>query len=276
MIGRLSRRALLSAAAVGVAGLAGCFGRERDAEETITETVETADVDRVTIASGAGSVTVAGEDRETVGVRGAKRAAIEDDLERIRLRIDRYEGELSIVVERYAGDDGVFSTGPDPIMDLEVTVPDSLRVASVESDAGSIEVSGVRGDLAVRSETGEQTITGIDGAVTATAETGSIEVAGTTATGDLTTDTGSISAEIRALEDDASVETTTGRVDATLVPPVDAAVVATTNTGELTADGFEDVGGTMTENRFEVTLGAGTYDLDVAADTGDVALSLEG
>lgn len=289
---RTPRRTLLvagSAALLG--GLSGCIAiaADRNAEETATETVDPEGVDDVTLTTDVADAAVRGEDRADIHVEAVKRAPGEDGLDLLELDVERNGGTVAVTARR--SDDNLLRLGPGPTMDVTVTVPEGVPVtrtatntgdadvrgvdgpATVRTDTGDLRVADVRGDLTARTDTGDQEISGVDGAVSARSATGEVAVRQSATVDDLRANTGDVTAEIPSLSRDAEVRTDTGDLALSLSRSLDADVTASTNTGEITADGFDD-SETETETTFVAELGDGTHALRVTTDTGDVQLDV--
>lgn len=288
-----ARRTLLAAGSAALlGGLSGCIAiaTDRNAEETVTETVDPAGADGLTLATEVSDATVRGEDRSDVRVEAVKRAGGEDGLDQLELAVERSGGTVDVTATR-SDDDNWIRLGPGPTMDVEVVVPGGLPVTratantgdlrirdvdgptTVETNTGDVDAADIRGDLSAETDTGDQEIDGVDGTVSARADTGDVTVRQSTAVDRVRTDTGDVEAEIPSLSGDAEVETDTGDVSLALSRELDAAVTVSTNAGDITADGFDDPD-TATETTFVADLGDGTHALRVTTDTGDVRLSV--
>lgn len=282
------RRFLAVGASAALAGLAGCLGGERTAEETVTRTVDPADASGISIAGEIGDVVVRGDDRDDVSVEGIKRAGDEDALDQVSLSVERQDDAIDVAAENEHDGGGLFLPSVPPLIDLTVTVPADLRVTSADADTGDVDVqdvtgptdvtantgdidlSDVSGDVTARTDTGDQRIARVDGIVTATADTGDVTVREATLD-EATADTGDVTAEIQGLDEDARVATDTGDVDLTLPSSLDVGIEVSVDTGDITVRGLD--GGTVeTEDSYETSLGNGTRMLSVETNTGDVTL----
>lgn len=266
------RRLLASATSLVLAGAAGCVASGREVEESISETIELEGATRLTVTSEAGTVDITGEGSDTVSVAGHKRAASEDDLEAIDLEIDRTGDTVALAVDDETAD-GPLSFSPGPVLDLELDVPESLRVARVQSGAGDINVAGVRGPLEAAAGSGSLEIDGVDGAITT--ETGSGAQTLSAVEGSLTAEAGSgaVTADVRSLEGDSSIDTGSGSVSLTLPSSVDATLEITTGSGDIVVDGSA-VDRAETADVVERTLGDGTHALETETGSGDVEVTV--
>ena len=271
-------------------GIAGCITTSRDAEATMTETLDVDEASGLTVEGAVGDVTVRGESRDDVRVEGTKRAGGEDGLERVEVRTERTGRTLSVAVDR-TEEDGLLQLSPTPLVDLHVRVPKAFRVSEAvvdtgdlsvdgvtgplraETDTGDLEATAVDGDLTARSDTGDQRIDGVTGRLNATVNTGEVTATGAAALGDVATDTGNLDVTAARLDGDATVAADTGDVALRFEEPLDAEVTVSTETGDIDVEHLGDVDRTETEGSFEATVGDGTHSLSVSTDTGDVTLS---
>lgn len=273
MIERMSRRTVLAnVAAMSLAGLAGCVATSRDYEDSISETIDPDGATGLTVAGESGSIEVSGERRDTVAVDGRKRAATEDGLEEIGLDVDRGDDTIALAVDDET-DDRLFSFGAGPVLDLELAVPETLRVEDVRVGSGTIDVRGVRGPLEATAGSGSIEIDGVDGALTT--ETGSGSQTLAAVEGSLVADggSGSITAEIQSLEDDSAIETGSGSVAVTLPESVDATLDISTGSGDVSVRG-SDVGHIETSDEVELTFGDGTHAVEIETGSGDVEVTV--
>lgn len=270
-----SRRGLLaSAAALVLAGAAGCVASGREFEDSISDTIDLEGATGLTVATEGGTVDIVGESRDTVAVAAHKRAASEDDLEAIGLEIDRNGDTIALAVDDETAD-GPLSFDPGPVLALELDVPDSLRVERVQTGSGDIDVAGVRGPLEVTAGSGAIAIDGVDGAITT--ETGSGAQTLSALEGSFTAEAGagSITADVRSLEGDSSIETGSGAVSLTLPSAVDATLDVSTGSGDVTVEGSAvDHVETDGDDDVDLTLGDGTHALEIETESGVVEVAV--
>ncbi|WP_152420204.1 hypothetical protein [Halorubrum distributum] len=97
---RLSRRSLLgSCIAAGTAALAGCTSGSLEAETTVTREYDGTDISEINVQGVNGDITIRDAQRETIQLDGKKRAASEEDLDRITLQADQSDDRLSLTVD---------------------------------------------------------------------------------------------------------------------------------------------------------------------------------
>ncbi|WP_135820835.1 DUF4097 family beta strand repeat-containing protein [Halostella litorea] len=287
----LTRRTLLAGgvtAALG--GLAGCISTSREAEETVTETMAVDDANALVVEGAVGDVSVSGEARDDVRVEGTKRAAGEDGLDRVDVRVERSGGRITVTVDRET-ENGLLRLSPSPIAVLDIAVPEAFQVADVSADTADVGVDGVAGptelktdtgdiratavdgDLTTRSDTGDQRVNVVSGRLHATVDTGDVGATGVNGLGDIEADTGDVEVTAATVGGNASVEADTGDVSLAFTEAINAAVTVTSDTGDIVVENLGEVDRVETENSFEATVGEGTHSLTVRTDTGDVTLT---
>ena len=264
----ISRRAVLASATTITAGTAGCVASSRNVEESISETIDPDGANALTVSGEAGSVEVVGESRETVALEGRTRAATEDDLEDVSVDVDRSGDTVAVVVDDGTGN-GLFSFGPGPVVDLELAVPDSLRVAAVDTGSGSIDVRDVRGPLEADTGSGSIAIENVEGALETDTGSGSQTLEGVEESLTAETGSGSIAAEFDSLADDTSLETGSGSVSLTLPAEADATIEISTGSGTATVRG-SGVDRVETNDDVATTVGDGTHAVEIETGSGDV------
>ncbi|PGF15168.1 hypothetical protein CP556_02870 [Natrinema sp. CBA1119] len=268
----VSRRRVLAGGGLSVlASLAGCLATGRGETETVTETYETEDLSSLSLSAENGSVTVEGEQGDTVELRGHKAAPTEDALESLSIETSRDDGRLAVETRQ---EDVPFLFGPDPKLDLEATVPDGVRVTRAATTNGDVEVRDVTGELTADTTNGEIDVQGVDGALVADSTNGSVRVTGVD--GDVRADTtnGDIDITVADGDGDLTAESTNGAVTVRAPPSLDATVSLSTTNGEVSLEGFDDSEATS-EDSIEVTLGDGTRRLRVDTTNGDVVVQSE-
>ncbi len=272
MTRQASRRSVLAGAAGGVlCGVAGCLSRSRDVEQTVTKTHTTDELRAVTVSTTLGDVDVRATPTDAIDIEGQKAAVSRDDLESVGLSTTAADGVLDISVDR---DDArtVFGLRPDPVLDLSVAVPDRLEVRRIESKAGDLDVNDVVGNLQVTSETGAVSATAVEGIVSAATETGDLAVEDPTSIDRLVTDTGDVDVSLSGIDDDATIESSTGSIDLRVPDKLDLTLEITTETGEIEVTDVEDLPEMAGDSLIEAVVGDGATRLEVSTETGDVTV----
>lgn len=261
------RRVLAGVTTAATAALAGCVGGGLDAEETVTEEYDADGVSTLTVEAENGKIVVDSEQRDSVGVTGTKRASGEQELDAVQLEHSRDGEQLTLSVEV---DDRVFSLfRPNPTMDLELVVPESLGLVGADTTNGDVDV-GI--EARVTAETTNGDIEVQDGE-SVEADTTNGEVTGRRLAGGGTADTtnGDIDLAYRAVGDDITAETTNGDVDIVVPPAADITLDLETTNGGIDIENLADAGD-ADGTEFDATNGAGTHTLAVETTNGDITI----
>ena len=205
------------------------------------------------------------------------------DLESVRLEATRDGDRLELAVDR---DTGFLRFGPDPMMDLEIAVPEELEIDRVETRNGGLEVSEVGGgptletrngaidavdvddDLAVETRNGDVEIDGVAGDLTVDARNGAITAEAVDGALSIGTRNGEV--EVGDVRGDVDVETRNGDVDIA-APSSDLALDVETDGGDVTLEGIDGVDVEGSES-FRTTVGDGSRRLEVTTRNGDVTV----
>lgn len=265
---------MLSGGAVAaLTALSGCSGLTpfvgQRTEETRTVPVE--DATAVDVGVDVGDVTLRGTDRDDVQVRLVKQASsVTVDLSKLQLRVERAGDELRFLSE-WTGGDSLF--GGAPSLDLDVAIPRSFAVASIETAVGDIEATDATGDVTAQSRVGDVHLHRVDGAVTASSRTGDVTVREPGRLDGADTRTGDVTVDVPAIEGDTLLESRTGDVEAALAPDLDAELTARTDTGDVSVSGVGLTAGARRETLVTGTLGDGGPALTAETTTGDVTVT---
>jgi len=233
MTSNISRRQLLGGGSLGaLSAIAGCLATGRGATETVTETYLTTDLSSLSLTTINGSITVDGHEGDAIEVTATKAAPTEDILESVTLESSRNGGQLTLETDY---DTTPFLFGPDPKVDLEVTVPSGIRLARAETTNGDIETRNVTDDVDAETTNGD------------------IDVSLTDGDGDLT------------------AESTNGEITVRAPDSLDATVSVSTTNGDISIDGFGN-SSTPGDDSLEMTLGEGIRRIRLETTNGDVTL----
>lgn len=268
----MSRRVALATATTIIVGTAGCVASSRDVEESISETINPNGATALTVSGEAGSIDVVGESRETVALDGQKRAATEDDLEQITVDVDRSRDTVAVAVVDETTE-GPFSFDPGPVVDLELDVPESLRVEAVNAGSGPIDVRNVRGPLEASAGSGSIAIDGVEGPLTTDTGSGSQTLSAVEESLEAEAGSGSITAELESLAGETSIETGSGSVSLTLPESAHAALEIETGSGTAIVRG-SGVDRVETDDDVTMTVGDGTHTVAIETGSGDVDVTV--
>lgn len=284
----VTRRTAL-AGALSVASLpllAGCVSIRRERKgETITRSIPADSVTDLEISNGDGDVVVEHRPGESVELRVKKRARGAVSLG--DLSVDVAATGQRLRVETEIEDEDVFGNG---WIDLRLGIPSHVSLTAVEAGDGDVSVSQVAGDLTLDGTDGDIVARELDGSldidlvdgdvtvrdaggrVSATVMDGDVHVERPDDLGSLSVTDGDVTADLSALHDDASVETTDGDIVVRLAPDLDVAVQASTIDGAVTGGSVVDVVDIATETALEGRLGEGSATLSLHATDGDIML----
>ncbi|SDR01175.1 DUF4097 family beta strand repeat-containing protein [Natronobacterium texcoconense] len=292
MNSKTTRRKLLGgAAATASAALAGCSGMTPFVGQQLahTETVSSDDVERLSVDTTSGEITVTGGDHDEIGVDVEKQSSsIRTDLEDLTLQTEQTDGTLELRSE-WDGSLGWFESQPS--MNLEIDLPREIELEEIRTSVGRVTVADVTGDLEVDTSTGRVTardidgdlevdtttgrvdITDVDGAVGADTTTGRVEIRDVELLEDVSTTTGRIETDVPAIDGDTEITASTGRIEAAISPDVDAELSVRTNTGRLEIDDLELTDATRGDDLVTGTLGDGGPELRFETSTGRITLT---
>jgi DUF4097 and DUF4098 domain-containing protein YvlB len=189
-------------------------------EETFSFKLD--DGGRFSLSNVNGSVVVTGGPGDSVEIIATKKADNQKDLDKIEIEITHSANEIVVETE-LGGSDHWYSRGNNSgSVKYEVIVPTSTRLDSVETVNGSVNISGVSGNVAAESVNGDLDVSDLAGDV------------------ELSTVNGSIEAEFSMLEDQqrVKVETVNGRVTVNLPESANVDINADTLNGGINAKDF--------------------------------------
>lgn len=265
----VSRRRLLAGGSVGVlSALAGCIATGRSATEIVTETYDAGDLSALSLEAVNGSVTVDGDQSDAIEVQAHKAAPTDDTLESLTLESSRSDGHLTLETSH---DTSPLLFGPDPKIDLEVTVPAGVRLARAATTNGDVEVRNVTGELVAETTNGRIDIDGVDGGLVTESTNGEIHAAGVGGDVDADTTNGMIDVSLAAGGGGLTATSTNGEITVRAPASLDATVSVSTTNGNVSVDGFDE-STASSDGSLEVTLGTGARRIRIETTNGDVTL----
>ncbi|HKL29279.1 MAG TPA: DUF4097 family beta strand repeat-containing protein [Natrialbaceae archaeon] len=264
----MRRRTLLAGLPAAVGSLSGCIYLNIGprTERSIDREVPVRDATTLSLRVTNGDVSVEGDGGDAVRLEGTKwTRGDESILDRLRLRVERADGQLMI-----ASNEGEFSR---PVgIDVDATIPDGLLVGQVASTNGDVRLSNLTGDdLAVDTVNGDVLFESVDAAPDVDTNNGDVRGQALADLRSIWTVNGEIDVELEGLSDDAVMHTTNGDVTARL-GGIDARIVARTKNGDVSVDGLDVSIDTSTRKRLEGTIGTGGPELRIRTTNGDVTL----
>ncbi|WP_439028642.1 DUF4097 family beta strand repeat-containing protein [Haloarchaeobius sp. DT45] len=247
------------------------LGSGPEKTQTVEETVDATGLDRVTVDSINGDVTVYLTDSDDVHVTATKRTRADPKhLDRLLVTCEVVDGTLRVVVEP---EDRSGARNVRAKADLDIAVPRSLDVDRVELVNGSVTLDGVTGDTRVEVANGSIEAVDVDGFVSLHAANGSVEARGCTGLDDAETANGSVDVAVHSLRRNAEVSSPNGSLTIRLAPDLDADVLAETLVGRVTVDDVDlDVASQSSRSLLAVH-GRGGYEIEASAVNGSVTVT---
>lgn len=183
----------------------------------------------------------------------------------------------AVSVER-GSEDGVHfvrvadrTDGFPPIsVDITARVPASLPVVRAETTNGNVDVRDTTGDLVARTANGAVDVGRVDGYVTAATTNGGVTVGDVTGLDVARATNGGVDAELRAIREDATIETSNGGVDLAIAPDADLVLDASVGNGNVGASDLDFTNVQTGSRRFVGTLGEGGPTLRVRVSNGAI------
>ncbi|MCF7794420.1 MAG: hypothetical protein K9N09_11480 [Candidatus Cloacimonetes bacterium] len=172
--------------------------------------------------------------------------------------------------------------------EFEIKIPKFLKLGTVETTNGSIEIENASGDLSLRSSNGSVEVENLEGSIEAFTSNGSIEVENITGKVNVTTSNGrievekvpylknvitsngSIKAEIEEINNDLLLSTSNGSINVFLSPKVNAEVYATTSNSSINVQSLKFSSELMTKSKFEGRLGKGVHKLTASTSNASI------
>jgi DUF4097 and DUF4098 domain-containing protein YvlB len=145
-------------------------------EESKTLKVDTGKPLTLTVADAAGSVTITGEDVETVQVRVIKtaydssQARADEEVKGIKYTVEQSGNTITLKYELPKSMN--FSNNVNTV-DFIVSVPNEVSV-EVDTNFGEVSISGTKGNVDVKNDFGDVTVENIEGALTVQTNSGEV------------------------------------------------------------------------------------------------------
>ncbi len=274
-----------------------------DLTATDTETLTYPAPTALSLETKNGAVSVRGQDRDDVRVTVTKRATDETTLDSVRVVVSGGGDEPLALRAEYDDRRG------RAVVDLDVTVPRDVPVASVVTKNGTIEVKGatgdadlvtkngavevadhdgdvevnakngaidaadVTGDLAVAAKNGRVTVERLGGVLDTRTKNGSVEGRDVAGVDRAESKNGSIDLDVDAVRGDATVATKSGSISLRAGPALDADVTLATSMGSIDAPAIGASASGLGRVERHGTLGDGGPRLTVESEVGSIELT---
>lgn len=242
--------------------------------ETESRTLPTPSILAVEAVNG--DVTVSGADRGDVRVTITKRGPSEAALEAASVTATGGDGDepLELVVEHESG----LRPSSGVAVDLDVAVPDDVRIARVTTKNGRIELedAAATDDARLETKNGRVTAVNVDGRLSLRSTNGTVEARDVTAIDRATTSNGTVDVDLGTIRGETVVEATNGSVDVRVGPAAAADVTISTNVGSIDAPAIGERTVGIGVNRVDGTLGVGGPPLRIETKVGSITLTRSG
>lgn len=184
-------------------------------EEVRELNLPTRGIDTLSIDAGAGSLDV-------VGVSGLSEinviATIQVDTRDDEKAQKKIKSDMVLTLDKSSDtailkayfDEGMFGWGDSPAIQLEVRMPEGMHLR-IDDGSGSMEVTNVRGDIALDDGSGSITMNDVGGTVEIEDGSGSIVVSGVG--GDISINDGSGSIKVRGVAGSVTLDDGSGGID---------------------------------------------------------------
>ena len=125
---------------------AGCSKElERPGLEILERTYAVDPAARLKISNLSGSISIHGADTEQLALRATKKATSVAALKNINVNVAAETGSISISTSALPGKKGSFM-GANNIVDYDLVVPRTMKIARLELDNGTVLIEGIKGE----------------------------------------------------------------------------------------------------------------------------------
>ena len=243
----------------------GCVGQV--ATETVTGTYAATDATVMTVSNFNGQVDITGWNGATVMLTAVKKSSVSQaDLANININVTT-NGDRLDVTTIYNGPSTM-----QPSIDLSLKVPYNVTIASVENSNGRIQLSNTKGDTVLTTSNGAILVDHVNGFVSAATSNGYIELKRTTGVAGAHTSNGAISAEVYALGENITLDTSNAAVTVYLSPSLNATVDAATSNARVSVQGVTLNSSLLQETHVVGTLGTGSRRIEVRTSNANINL----
>lgn len=249
MIRKFSRRAMLLGAVLG-AILATVPAFATDFTERFEKTYSVSASPRISLTNINGSVELSGWDRNEVQVLATKHANTQEKLARLQIVVNASNDSVNIKTELPSG------TNNNPgSVDYEIRVPRGASLDKIDTVNGSVEVSGVKGNVKVSSVNGRVVGRGL-----------AADMEFSTVNGVVDCEAADLSGSHRV-----KLSTVNGKVELTLPRDANARLTASTVNGHISNDlGLDVKRHFPVGSNLDSTLGSGAARVELSSVNGAI------
>jgi DUF4097 and DUF4098 domain-containing protein YvlB len=187
----------------------------------------------LTVTNINGQVEISSWDGNNVTIDAVKKSSFgQEELDKININVTPIGNYLNIQT-KYTGLSTIRGS-----VDMNIKVPHNLRIESVTTSNGAIQITDTTGNISTSSSNGAIVIHTVDGYVSAETSNGPIDIKGTTGLRNIHTSNGAITVEVAHLRDNISIDTSNGPVTVSINPSLNATIDMTTSNGQITFEGI--------------------------------------
>jgi hypothetical protein len=250
------------------AGVAGCAVPGSEETERSTRVIP-ADPDAPMVVSNVnGRVDVTGTDTDTIEVDIEKRTRYGRDLlDRVTVQTRVSGGRTQVTVRTDS-----LPPGTSVAVDLDIRIPESVALDSVETRNGAVTATGVAGDASLQTTNGRVTAEDVDGFLILRSTNGDVEARDVTGLDDVRTTNGSVDVELSSLRRDLVVRTSNGDIDLAVPPELGAVVNLRTSNGTVGVRDLEPQITDRSRTALRAILGDGSGRIVAETSNGSVRL----
>lgn len=249
-----------------VAGLSGCFGPQTTDYFNGSYAVNEQTILIITNING--QVEITSWNGNNVTINAVKKSSFgQEELDKIDINVTSVGNYLNIQT-KYTDLSAIRGS-----VDMNIKVPYTIRIESVTTSNGAIQITDTNGDIKTSSSNGAIIINTVDGYVSAETSNGRIEVKGTTGIKDsIRTSNGAITVEVADFRDDITIDTSNGPVAVYLNPSLNATIDMVTSNGQITFEGISLNVQLLEQTHVIGSLGSNGHKIDIHTSNGKIQL----
>ncbi|MDY6965619.1 MAG: hypothetical protein SVM80_06565, partial [Halobacteriota archaeon] len=180
-----------------ITSFSGCTGQGPEVTEHFNGEYDADDDTVLKVTTVNGQIEINCWEGDIVKLDAVKRSRFgKEELEEVKIEVIESDNEIEIQA-KYPD-----SRAARVSVDMNIKVPDNVRVDYAKTSNGDVQISGTKGDTEASSSNGEIIIENVDGYVKASTSNGGIDITGTTGIDDLKISNGAINAQIFDFKDD--------------------------------------------------------------------------
>lgn len=255
----------LSTLLLFIAGLNGCFGPQ--STDYFNGSYAVTEQTILKVSNINGNVEITGWDGNNVTVDAVKKTTLgKAELDKITIDVTTIGNYLNIET-KYTG----LSTIQGSV-DYNIKVPRTIKIESVASTNGAIQITESKGNVTTMSSNGAILLTDVDGYVSAETSNGRIEISGTTGIQDIRTSNGAITVEVADFQQNVRIDTSNAAITVYLNPSLNATIEMTTSNSKISITGITLDASVLEDTHVLGTLGTDGHRLDIRTSNAKIQL----